>query len=114
MRKAVFNLFGNGHRSRDKISDVAILRGRDTNSRAEEEQSRLSQRTSMSSALASSPTLRDEYDLASASDIMSDGADVEIWDGFDGPADGDIMSQFRIFKGTATLQIGSWKSRCHG
>ena len=96
MRKAVLNLFGNGHRSRDKPSDPTALRGGDTKSGAEGEQSRLSQRTSMSSALASSPTLQDEYDLTGTSDMMSDGADPEIWDGFDSHAEGDIMSEYRI------------------
>ncbi len=71
---------------------MTTLRGGGTNPRAEGERSRTSQPTSMSSALASSPTLHDEFDLATPSDIMSDGAEEEIWEGFDGPATGDITS----------------------
>ena len=68
------------------------MRSGGTNSRAEGERSRTSQRTSMSSALASSPTLHGEFDLTTPSDIVSDGAEEEVWDGFDGPATGDVMS----------------------
>lgn len=111
MRKAVLNLFGNGHRSRDKEPDMTMLRGGDTNSRADGERSRQSQRTSMSSALASSPTLHDEYDLTSASDVVSDGADEETWEGFDGPSNGEITSQYQDFKGNGFVANGAWEDK---
>lgn len=78
---------------------MTTLRGGDTNSRADGERSRQSQRTSMSSALASSPTLHNEYDPTSTNDVVSDGADEATWEGFDGSANGEITSQYQNLKG---------------
>ena len=77
---------------------MTTLRGGGTRSRAEGGHSK---DTSMSSALASSPTFRDEYDLTGSSDIVSEGPDEKTWDGFDGPAAGDIMSKYEDPQGHA-------------
>ena len=71
---------------------MTTLRGGDTNPRAEGTHSKA---TSMSSALASSPTLHGDYDFTGSSDIVSEGPDEEAWEGFDGPAAGGIMSEYQ-------------------
>ncbi len=82
---------------------MTTLRGGATNPEVEGERSRQSQRTSMSSALASSPTLHDEYDLTSTSDVVSDGANEETWEGFDSPANGEIMNQYQYLEATGFM-----------
>ena len=84
-----------------------MARGGDVYPRTDGERSVLSQGTSTSSALPSSPTLHDEYDLTSASDMLSDGADEEAWEGFDGQATSDIMSQYQNLRSNICVVGGS-------